>query len=899
MDPQESKTNATTVLEHLDWVRGLARSLVRDASVADDITQEAWLAALRRPAAAGVASRGWLARVVRNAVRQENRRAAIRSEHEERARLRDETASTDELVDRVHTQRLVVDAVLALDTPYQRVILLRYFEGLAPREIARRQEIPVATVKTRLRRGLGQLREALDKRHAGERDTWMSAVTALAVPTGSGVGIGTLVTGGIAMGTMTKVSAGFLVAAACVYFATRTPPAASPRITAVEPQAAEVELEGAAAAPMAADPATEAGRRSPVAEESSARVSSARGSNVLRVVLEGLTEEDARMATVTLTGVDKPNEWPVEIRDSWLCQGLVSEFDLDPFFASVERYEDLRVDELEVEVDHPHHLSERTRVPLSLGVELTTGKTVHEVRVRLARPEFWPEYTLAVRDAHTRAHLEDIELHFARGNSNAVWGQNRMSTLLGGGLRSPIALTVGREADEPEATVAGLALSPAAGEPPRLVELSRRFPHKRGVTVSVRAPGYVWGSIALDVSKGAEHELLLGPAAALDVRLTNVQLERYSALKTEAMLCVYWIRADGGDQYVRFERLDETLMTDGLRLEHLEPGGYRVSVELVGGSWAKRPVLAREELSLAAGETRELVQALANPPAPPAHATLGGVISFPAFGGEEKVRLQLYSQTNEMSRRPDVELFLADMQRVGGALSTWSFRLEDLPVGLYRVQLLPFLKGLMIELPADGREDLQLVLSEIAEVLVETVDGQTGERVPLDGFYYRKQETLPGQVHNDGARADTEEPGRFRFWTAPGAVRVWPGIPGELDYGRNWEDLELVPGLQSVRFELGPVCAIRFEFRDGEATLPQLDGIWNEMSRGIRGVDHEGRLYSIKDVTKGKLVKVDAPGVYEVSFEGVGADRFHPIPPRRIDVHPGETAEVIVELRRK
>ncbi len=44
---------------------------------------------------------------------------------------------------------------------------------------------------------------------------------------------------------------------------------------------------------------------------------------------------------------------------------------------------------------------------------------------------------------------------------------------------------------------------------------------------------------------------------------------------------------------------------------------------------------------------------------------------------------------------------------------------------------------------------------------------------------------------------------------------------------------------------------------------------------------------------------VDAPGVYEVSFEGVGADRFHPIPPQRVDVRAAEPAEVIVELQRK
>ena len=46
-------------------------------------------------------------------------------------------------------------------------------------------------------------------------------------------------------------------------------------------------------------------------------------------------------------------------------------------------------------------------------------------------------------------------------------------------------------------------------------------------------------------------------------------------------------------------------------------------------------------------------------------------------------------------------------------------------------------------------------------------------------------------------------------------------------------------------------------------------------------------------------MEVSAPGVYEVSFEGVGADRFHPIPPRRVDVRAGETTEVIVELRKK
>ncbi len=186
------------------------------------------------------------------------------------------------------------------------------------------------------------------------------------------------------MGTMMKVSAAVLVAAACVYFVARTQRAESPRIAGVEPLAADVELADAELVSAAEDPTTEAVRRSPVAEESPVGVSAARGTNVLRVVLEGITEENARMTRVTLTGVDERNEWPAKIRDSWPCQGLTSEFDLDPFFAVVaERHENLRVDELGVQVDHPLHLIERTRVPLSRGVELKSGQTVYEVRVRL------------------------------------------------------------------------------------------------------------------------------------------------------------------------------------------------------------------------------------------------------------------------------------------------------------------------------------------------------------------------------------------------------------------------------------------------------------------------------------------------------------------------------------
>ena len=279
--------------------------------------------------------------------------------------------------------------------------------------------------------------------------------------------------------------------------------------------------------------------------------------------------------------------------------------------------------------------------------------------------------------------------------------------------------------------------------------------------------------------------------------------------------------------------------------------------------------------------------------------TLGGVLSFPDFGGEEDVRLKFY-QADWGGGGADVELSLAEMDRVDGALPTWSFHLEDFPVGTCQIHLLPFMKDWMIDVPASGREDVALVIDELAEVRVETVDEKTGERIPVEKLRTIYKDDVPGRVHDiwddqvwtgfDG------EPGLFRVWTAPGTTYVgtWK-IPSELGYGSGGMDLELVPGLQSARLELAPPHSFRIEFHVDGAALPYDDGIYWDLHEGIRAVDHEGLARYVWQ----KVARVSAPGVYEISFEGVGVDRFLPISPQRVDVREGETAEVIVELQSK
>ena len=62
-------SNLDALLEHGDFVRALARTLVADPERADDVVQQTWMASIEKPPISGLPARAWLAAVVRNAAR--------------------------------------------------------------------------------------------------------------------------------------------------------------------------------------------------------------------------------------------------------------------------------------------------------------------------------------------------------------------------------------------------------------------------------------------------------------------------------------------------------------------------------------------------------------------------------------------------------------------------------------------------------------------------------------------------------------------------------------------------------------------------------------------------------------------------------------------------------------
>jgi len=171
--------NPESLLDHADFVRELSRSLVRGDAESDDLAQETWLAALRHPPERGPGLRGWLARVMRNTAVSDWRRRSRRATREQASRRSRRAPSPAEILEREETRQELVSALKALPEAQRDAIALRCLEGLPPREIARRLDVPVETVKTRIQRGMKALRAELDRRHGGDRRAWVALLLPL------------------------------------------------------------------------------------------------------------------------------------------------------------------------------------------------------------------------------------------------------------------------------------------------------------------------------------------------------------------------------------------------------------------------------------------------------------------------------------------------------------------------------------------------------------------------------------------------------------------------------------------------------------------------------------------------------------------------------------------------
>lgn len=146
---------------HERWLRRLAHSLSAPSAEADDLAQEAWLAALRaRPDGRG-SLRPWLASVLRK-LGAKQLRGTARAKQRERAVAREEAVpSCVEALIELEQQEHLLHAVRSLSEPHRELILWRYYEERTPVEIADQLGIAEGAARMRLHRALAELRGRL------------------------------------------------------------------------------------------------------------------------------------------------------------------------------------------------------------------------------------------------------------------------------------------------------------------------------------------------------------------------------------------------------------------------------------------------------------------------------------------------------------------------------------------------------------------------------------------------------------------------------------------------------------------------------------------------------------------------------------------------------------------
>jgi RNA polymerase sigma factor (sigma-70 family) len=149
---------------------GLARRILGDDGLAEDVLQEVFLAVWRRPAAfdAGRATvSSWLMAMVHHkavdAVRREESQRRRRGLAEEELSLSAPTSTRD--VEEQAWDRLVSERVRAalrdLPDTQREALTLAYYGGYTQREVADLTGAPLGTVKTRMLAGMRRLRRTL------------------------------------------------------------------------------------------------------------------------------------------------------------------------------------------------------------------------------------------------------------------------------------------------------------------------------------------------------------------------------------------------------------------------------------------------------------------------------------------------------------------------------------------------------------------------------------------------------------------------------------------------------------------------------------------------------------------------------------------------------------------
>lgn len=150
------------------WLLAVAQRIVRDAELAEDVLQDAFLqiwqraGTFRRDMGSG---RGWIYTVVRHRALDEVRRKrpelSLGDDFEAVAEAAAHSDAAQADTGWPHDEEALAHCLAQLDDPKRQCVVDAYVEGYTHEQIAQKLSKPVGTVKSWIRRGLLALKECL------------------------------------------------------------------------------------------------------------------------------------------------------------------------------------------------------------------------------------------------------------------------------------------------------------------------------------------------------------------------------------------------------------------------------------------------------------------------------------------------------------------------------------------------------------------------------------------------------------------------------------------------------------------------------------------------------------------------------------------------------------------
>ncbi|MCC6406568.1 MAG: hypothetical protein IT453_05360, partial [Planctomycetes bacterium] len=309
----------------------------------------------------------------------------------------------------------------------------------------------------------------------------------------------------------------------------------------------------------------------------------------------------------------------------------------------------------------------------------------------------------------------------------------------------------------------------------------------------VRAPGYAWKRIDVDLALGGEQTVELAPAGVLIVDVAE-------GTSREGLS----VRLSRGGETSLLPQWAPTQPEPWI-FESLAPGDYRVLVQRYAQSAIE--LVAELDARVVAGEATELAINLTPREAAQGEMPLFGTLALaPEWNGVAfTVQLARLTGSYEWVARPTVS-------ELGPNLWRWDAgRLER---GRYMAYVRPFLASYVFDYDPANASNFALVIGPPADVCVRLVDSRTREPVRDEHVsWYGMPPSEPSGISPERAPFDRERDG-YCFRAAAGEIVL---CFSDAEQAIRFEPAKVKPGANTVEIAYAPYVRVRcFVVQDGK-----------------------------------------------------------------------------------